>query len=156
MRCAGAASTSSMALGTLKPARRGGAVGAQLRGIGGRAQDDGAVTASPHSASGRPNTPASATAGCWSSAASTSAGMTFSPPVTIVSTLRPETIRRPWASRRPRSPVRRMPPPATVGPATTISSSGAIETSRPGSGRPEVATSPGSATVTAEQACVSP
>ena len=50
------------------------------------------------------------------------------------------------SSRRPRSPVRSVPPPATVGPATRISPSGAIATSMPGSGRPAVSTSPGSAT----------
>ena len=84
-----------------------------------------AVTASPHSGSGRPNTAASATAGWASRAASTSAGATFSPPVTIVSDWRPTISSRPSAAKRPRSPVRRTPPPATVGPSTRISPSSA-------------------------------
>ena len=96
--------------GTLKRASRRGDVLAQLLRLGGAARRTTlAVTASPHSGSGRPKTPASATAGWASSAASTSAGATFSPPVTIVSALRPMTCRRPVSSRRPRSPVRRTP-----------------------------------------------
>ena len=68
-----------------------------------------AVTASPHSASARAKTAASATAGWAASTASTSAGATFSPPVTIMSPLRPVTTSRPSGSSRPRSPVRRLP-----------------------------------------------
>ena len=47
-------------------------------------------------------------------------------------------------------------PPAVVGPSTMISPSAAIDTLTPGSGRPDVSMSPGSAIVTAEHACVSP
>ena len=62
--------------------------------------------------------------GCSSSTASTSAGATFSPPVTIVSHLRPITVRRPSSSRRPRSPVRSAShSPTTVGPEMRISPS---------------------------------
>ena len=100
-RCGVGTSTGSILFGTLKRARRSGGEGAQLgRRRRGARRTTWAATASPHSGSGRPNTPASATAGCASRAASTSAGITFSPPVTIVSTLRPGTSRRPRASRR--------------------------------------------------------
>ena len=101
----------------------------------------------------RPRPPA----GCSSSTASTSAGATFSPPETIVSLLRPTTVRRPSSSRRPRSPVRSVShSPTTVGPLTKISPSAAMLTPSPGSGRPAVSRSPGSASVTVEPASVSP
>src|SRR4051794_16112705 len=148
----GSASTTEIDLGTLNAGSRS-RQNARRSSTGPRATTN-ALTASPHSASGRPKTPASTTAGCSSSTASTSVGATFSPPVTIMSDLRPTTISR-APSMRPRSPVRRTPPPATVGPETRISPSGAIETRNPGSGAPELSTSPGSATVTAEHACVS-
>ena len=115
-----------------------------------------AVTASPHSGSARAKTAASATAGCAARIASTSAGATFSPPVRIMSPLRPVTTRRPSGSRRPRSPVRRLPRLLTVGPETRISPSSATAMPTPVSGRPAVQRSPGSATVTVEHACVRP
>ena len=88
----GSEGTGSIVLGILKRARRAAANLAQLPSARARPRrTTWAVTASPHSASGRPNTPASATAGWASRAASTSLGMTFSPPLTIVSTLRPRT-----------------------------------------------------------------
>ena len=52
-----------------------------------------ALTTSPQRSSGTPNTPASRTSGWLSSTLSTSAGATFSPPLTIVSALRPRTNR---------------------------------------------------------------
>ena len=78
--------------GTLKPARR---VRQCSRSSRSDASAPGlittaATTALPHSGIGAPvKTPASATAGWAASTASTSAGATFSPPVTIVSALRP-------------------------------------------------------------------
>ena len=57
-----------------------------------------ALTASPHCSSGRPSTAASSTPGHDSSTASTSLGATFSPPLTIVSALRPVTCRKPRSS----------------------------------------------------------
>ena len=88
----GSVSVTSTALGTLKRASRPATHSRSSCGSAGARSTTLAVTASPHSGSGRPNTPASATAGCASSAASTSAGATFSPPVTIVSDLRPTIV----------------------------------------------------------------
>ena len=125
-----------------------GAVLAQLRG-GRRGSRRAARCARsptrPSSDRARPKTPASATAGCSSSTASTSAGATFSPPETIVSLLRPMTVRRPSSSSRPRSPVRSVShAPTTVGPLTKISPSAGDAARRcPGSGRPAVSRSPG-------------
>ena len=96
------------ALGTLKPASRARAVRAQLVAVAARAvaqddrRDDGLA---PLRRPARPCTAASATAGWSASTASTSAGATFSPPVTIVSALRPVTTRRPSGADAPRSPV---------------------------------------------------
>ncbi len=50
-----------------------------------------AATTSPHSSSGMPQTPASATAGCSSSTSSISPGDMFSPPRMITSSRRPST-----------------------------------------------------------------
>ena len=108
-RCGVATSTGSIVFGTLKRASRSAANVAQLGRRERRAQDDVRGDGLPPLRVGRPNTPASATAGCASSAASTSVGITFSPPETIVSTLRPRTISRPRSSSRPRSPVCRTP-----------------------------------------------
>ena len=96
-------------------AARGSARAARLRAspAPGRATTS-AVIASPQSGCGRANTAASTTSGCSASAASTSAGETFSPPVMITSPLRPVTISRPCSSSRPRSPVRRLPSVLTV------------------------------------------
>ena len=58
----------------------------------------------PNFSSSTPITAASATFWCFASRSSTSAGNTFSPPETIISSLRPSTNRRPWSSRCPVSP----------------------------------------------------
>ena len=68
----GSESTGSIAFGTLKRARRAAANSRSSAGSSGARRTTWAVTASPHSGSGRPNTPASATAGWASRAASTS------------------------------------------------------------------------------------
>ncbi len=75
--------------------------------LGALEQDDrGLHGTCPMVASGMPTTHASAITGCEASTASTSAGLTFSPPRTMRSTRRSTTVRRPCRSRRPRSPVR--------------------------------------------------
>jgi hypothetical protein len=68
-----------------------------------------AVTAWPHRSSGRPTTTTSATAGHHTSAASISSGYTFSPPVLIMSSTRPDTHRSPSSSATARSPVKYQP-----------------------------------------------
>ena len=75
--------------------------------------------------------------GCASSTASTSAGATFSPPVTIVSALRPVTRQAAVARRGRRgrrcaaAVVAARRPGATVGPPTRISPAGASSTRVP-------------------------
>ena len=107
-----------------------------------------AVTCSPHRGCGTPATAASATAGCLSSAASTSRGYTFSPPEMISSLIRPRMTRCPLASSTaPISPVRNQPsavkavavaagspqyPPNTCGPRSWISPSAPGTTPPPG------------------------
>ena len=98
MRCAAARATSSNAFGTLKRASRLAAVARAAPAASARAgaQDDArGRPPRPTAGPGAPNTAASATAGCASSTASTSAGATFSPPVTIMSALRPVTMQAP-------------------------------------------------------------
>ena len=68
-----------------------------------------AVTAWPQRSSGSPTTTTSATAGQHTSAASISSGYTFSPPVLIMSSTRPETHRSPSSSATARSPVKYQP-----------------------------------------------
>src|SRR5208282_3869762 len=102
-----------------------------------------ALTTSPQLASALSYTPASSTCGWLSSAASTSAGLTFSPPLTIVSALRPPTDSLPCPSSAPTSPVCSQPsaataPAAIVGPRARISPSGAILTFVQNSGGPAV------------------
>ena len=97
----GSASTSSNALGTLKPASRSTQCARSRAGFRpepGRATTS-AVTASPHSGCGREKTADSTTSGCSASTPSTSDGATFSPPVMITSPLRPVTTSRPVGPR---------------------------------------------------------
>src|SRR5204862_197314 len=148
---AGSASRKAIALGTLKGARRSAACARSSSAVtdASARSTTVATTASPHSSSGRAWTAASATAGCSTSTASTSAGATFSPPLMIVSLLRPVTTSEPSPSNTPRSPVCSSPPPeATVGPDTMISASSAMRTRVQNSGAPPV--------VTCEHASVSP
>ena len=99
----------------------GGGVGRQLgrtaprraARAGGSARSAGttrATTRWPHSGSVRPTTATSATPGQVPSTRSTAAGHTFSPPVMIRSSVRPNTRRRPAAgSHAPASPVAYQP-----------------------------------------------
>ena len=68
-----------------------------------------AATTSPHSSSGMPVTPASATAGWSSRTSSISPGDMFSPPRTMTSSMRPSTKRKPPSSRWPPSRVGNQP-----------------------------------------------
>ena len=151
--CAAATSANAIAFGHLEAgqARRAPAsqvVGARRGSVAGRRSPP---RPRPTRGPARPWTAASATAGWASSTASTSAGATFSPPVMIVSALRPMTRSAPSASSAPRSPVRRTGPDrgATVGPETRISPSAARRTRVQNSGAP-------SGRSTCEQASVSP
>ena len=118
-----------------------------------------AQTRSPRSASGRPSTATSATAGCWISSVSSSSGAIFSPLRMIRSLVLPVTSTCPSGRRWPRSPVRNQPsavnacassdgsvyPWQTAAPRTWISpsapvgsttASSTIRTSLPGIGLP--------------------
>ena len=123
----GSAAAKAIALGTLKPASRAGAARAQRLGLERPARPRRwRRPPRPTAGRARPWTAASATAGWASSTASTSAGATFSPPVTIVSALRPVTRSARPVVDSPRSPVARPARPrATVGPPTRISPSSA-------------------------------
>src|SRR5699024_7725417 len=109
-----------------------------------------AVTSSPHSGSGTPTTHTSATSAASARADSTAAGCTFTPPVTITSSIRPVTVSTPSA-RLPASPVtsHRWPdsstngcglssryPTASIGPASSTRPSAAMRTCAPGNGTP--------------------
>ena len=59
------------------------------------ASSTNSATNAPHSASGSPDTRASTTPATVRSARSTNAGWTFSPPVTITASARPNTVSRP-------------------------------------------------------------
>ena len=75
----------------------------------------------------------------------------------IMSPLRPVTMQAALLVEPAEVAGAQAPPSAlTVAPETRISPSSVIATPTPGSGRPAVSRSPGSATVTVEQACVSP
>ena len=90
----GSAEASSTRFGTLKPGQRLGAVAAQVVRASTSeplSSTTTAVTACCHSGSSRPITAASATCGWRSSTSSTSAGTTFSPPLTIMSSIRSRT-----------------------------------------------------------------
>ena len=104
----------------LEPGQRRAAVGGEglVAGVhgAGRAARSPPPGPGPRAASGRPTTAASATAGCASRTASTSAGAMFSPPRTMRSSRRSTTNRRPSPSRRPRSPVRTGPVAGAAGP----------------------------------------
>ena len=98
-----------------------------------------------------------------SSTASTSCGLTFSPPETIVSALRPSTVRRPSASSAPRSPVASQPSGVraalgeVVGPLTSTSPSDVIRRRLKNRGGPASGWgSPGAALVAWEQVSVRP
>ena len=109
----GSALATAMRLGTLKVASSRRAVAAQLLLADRRAQHDERLHGLPPVARPRRRTrPPRRTAGWASSTASTSAGATFSPPVMIVSDLRPITRsapvgRRARRGRRSRAPARR-------------------------------------------------
>ena len=105
----GRASRRTKRAGTLNPARRPRTWAVRAPSPGSSApssEDDRGDRDVPQLSSGPPTTHASATAGCSSRTASTSAGLTFSPPRTMRSSRRSTTNRRPCRSRRPRSPVR--------------------------------------------------
>ena len=109
--CAAARRRSGSPSGTLKRREPVGAVGAQvgLRAASVAQHDgrhDGLAPLRVRRGRGRA---ASATAGWPSSTASTSAGATFSPPVTIVSDLRPTTCRHAVGVRRPEVAGREQP-----------------------------------------------
>ena len=63
-----------------------------------------ATTRWPKRASSAPTTATSRTDGCRASTSSTSVGCTFSPPLRIMSSIRPTSHRSPSSSRWPRSP----------------------------------------------------
>ena len=79
-----------------------------------------ATTRSPHRSSGTPTTTASNTAGCAFSAASTSSGYTFSPPVLIDTEPRPRSVIVPSASIRAWSPGTDHRTPSTTGKVAAV------------------------------------
>ena len=108
-RCAAAARRRAEVLGDLEAgearAARGRAGPSAWRRRWSRRRDERDDRLAPSRRRGGRGPPASSTSGWASRTASTSAGATFSPPVTIVSALRPTMCRRPSSSKAPRSPV---------------------------------------------------
>src|SRR5258708_3307505 len=77
-----------------------------------------AATIFPHLSSARPTTATSDTRGCSDRQLSISTGDTFSPPVTIMSSVRPVTNRSPSLSTKPVSPVKYHPPRSDLASAS--------------------------------------
>src|SRR5204863_9110613 len=114
----GSSSTNSTSRGTLKPARLDLTyfLTSSSLSFSPSLVATKALSAWPNFSSSTPTTATSLTASCLARRSSTSAGNTFSPPETIISSSRPSTNSRPSSSTSPTSPVDINPPTTSLLP----------------------------------------